>query len=111
LGLQSQHFFGSKNPYKHGDEAQQLFLEDLVLYICKKYKPLSTFENIWLQILVFCQCAHVNFPFHSNLVEHVLLEMVLKTMDLHVLHSLETITTIFAHFDFWMSRGGVDLLH
>jgi hypothetical protein len=34
---------------KHGDETQQQFLEDLVLYICKRYKPLSTFENIWLQ--------------------------------------------------------------
>jgi len=69
-------FFGLRNPYKHGDEKQQPFLEDLVLYICKGYKPLSTFENIWLQILVFHQCPYVNFPFHSNLVEHVLLEMV-----------------------------------
>ncbi len=35
-------FFGSTNPYKHRDEAQQWFLEDLVLYICKGYKLLLT---------------------------------------------------------------------
>ncbi len=33
-------FFGSMHLYKHGDEAQQQILEDLVLYICKGYKPL-----------------------------------------------------------------------
>ncbi len=39
-------FFGSTHLYKHGDEAQQQFLEDLVFYICKGYKPLSTCKNI-----------------------------------------------------------------
>jgi hypothetical protein len=39
-------FFGSTHLYKHGDETQQQCLEDLVLYICKGYKPLSTCENI-----------------------------------------------------------------
>jgi hypothetical protein len=41
-------------------------------------------------------------------VEHALLKMVQKTMDLHVLHNLETTTTIFTSFDLWMSKGGVD---
>jgi hypothetical protein len=40
-------FFSATNPYKKIDEQQQ-FLEDLVLYICKGYMPLSTCENIWL---------------------------------------------------------------
>ncbi len=35
--------------------------------------------------------------------------MVQKTMDLHVLLSFITITIIFASFDLWMSRGGVDI--
>jgi hypothetical protein len=39
-------FFGATNPYKKIDEHQQQFLEDLVLYICKGYKPLSTCENV-----------------------------------------------------------------
>lgn len=46
-------FFASLNPYKHGDETQQWFLKDLVLYIYKGYKPLSTCENIWLQRFSF----------------------------------------------------------
>jgi hypothetical protein len=31
-------FFCSTNPYKHGDEAKQWLLEDLILHICKRYK-------------------------------------------------------------------------
>jgi hypothetical protein len=38
-------FFGLTNPYKNVDETQR-FIENLVLYICKGYKPLSTCENI-----------------------------------------------------------------
>jgi hypothetical protein len=30
-------YFGSINPYKKIDEAQQMFSEDIVLYICKAY--------------------------------------------------------------------------
>jgi hypothetical protein len=36
--------------------------------------------------------------------------MVQKTMDLHVLHTLETTTTISTSFDLWMSKGGVDTI-
>ncbi len=38
--------FGSTNPYKYGDDAQQRFMEDLVFHIYKGYKPLSTCKNI-----------------------------------------------------------------
>jgi hypothetical protein len=41
-------------------------------------------------------------------VEKMLLEMVQKTMDLHVLSNLETTTIVFASFDLWMSKGGVN---
>jgi len=36
--------------------------------------------------------------------------MVQKTMDLHVLPSFETTTTICTSFDISMSKGGVDTL-
>ncbi len=39
-------FFGSKTPYKRHDEAQKLFLKDLVLLTTKGYFPLSTCENV-----------------------------------------------------------------
>ncbi len=35
--------------------------------------------------------------------------MVQKTMDLHVLPSLTIATTVFASFDLWMFKGGVDI--
>jgi len=62
-------FFASINLYKHGDEAQQWFLKDLVLYIYKGYKPLSTCENIWLQRLVSLMFScHFSFSFKYNLI-------------------------------------------
>ncbi len=41
-------FFGIKIPYKKLDEAQQLFLEDLIMLTTKGFFPLSTCENIWM---------------------------------------------------------------
>ncbi len=57
-------FFGATNLYKKGDDAYQNFFEDLMLYICKGYKPFSTCENMWLQKLVLRQCPCVVLPFH-----------------------------------------------
>jgi phytoene dehydrogenase-like protein len=34
-------YFGFTNPYKNNDEAHHMFIEDLVLYICKRYRTLS----------------------------------------------------------------------
>ncbi len=36
-------------------------------------------------------------------------EIIQKTMNLHVLPNLKTITIIFTSFDPWMSRGGEDI--
>jgi hypothetical protein len=41
-------------------------------------------------------------------VEKVLLAMVKKTMQLHLLLELAMATTLSVSFDLWMSRGGVD---
>ncbi len=62
-------FFGSINPYKHGDEARQWFLKDLVLYIYKGYKPLSTCERIQLQRLVSLMFScQFSFSFKYKLI-------------------------------------------
>ncbi len=34
-------YFGSTNPYKNNDETHHMFIKDLVLYICKRYRALS----------------------------------------------------------------------
>jgi len=39
-------YFDLTIPYKNGDEAQQMFLEDLVLYICYFYFHVKTFSYI-----------------------------------------------------------------
>jgi hypothetical protein len=43
-------------------------------------------------------------------MEEVLLVMVIKSMDIHDLLQLASATTIFASFDLWMSRGGIEHL-
>jgi hypothetical protein len=88
-------YFGSTNLYKNGDEAQQMFLEDLVLCIRKGYMPLLSCKNIWLHILILHQCSHVVFLFHPSFVEQIFLTRVTKTMNLHVLPNLESTTIVF----------------
>jgi len=56
-------------------------------------KQLVIKVNFWL--MSSCQIF-----FHSNFVEHVLPKRVQKTMDLHVLRSLETTTIVSTSFDF-----------
>jgi len=41
-------------------------------------------------------------------MEEMLLVMVKKTLDQHVLPNLKIATTISANFDLWMFHGGVD---
>jgi hypothetical protein len=56
-------YFGATNLYKKFDEAQQQFLENLVLYPCKGYKPFSTYDNIWLRRLVLRLYLRLVFSF------------------------------------------------
>jgi hypothetical protein len=69
-----------------------------VLHICKGYKPLSIYKNIWFQRLMLRQCLHVLFPFQSFLVEEMFLAMVKKTMDHHVLSNLAFVTVVSISF-------------
>jgi len=48
------------------------------------------------------------FPSRSSFVEEVLLAMVKKTMDHHVLPNLASIAIVFANFGLWMSYDSVD---
>ncbi len=41
-------------------------------------------------------------------MEEVFLAMVLKTMKLHVLLYFVEAAIVFANFDLWMSKGGMD---
>ncbi len=81
-----------------------------MLYIYKGYTPLSTckmFGKCWK--LELHQCFHVLFFFQSFLMEEVLLIIVKKTMDHHVLFNLAFATIVFTNFDLWMFCGNVDI--
>jgi hypothetical protein len=82
-------YFDATNPYKKSNGAQQQFLENLVLYTCKGYMPLSTCENIWLWNVLH-QCPRVVFPSRTTLVEEVSPIIITKTMQLHVLLTCTT---------------------
>jgi len=92
-------FFGGglTNLYKNSNEAQQ-FSKDLVLYIFKGYRSLSTCEKNWLHMLVLQLCPCVVFAFHFSLLEWMLLAMVTKTIKFHVLPHLSFATTMSAIF-------------
>jgi hypothetical protein len=87
-------FFGSINMYKFSDETHQRFMEDLVLFIYKGYKILSTCQQVWLHRLILCMCPQVVFPSQSSLVEKVCPTMVAKSMELHDLTYLESTNPI-----------------
>ncbi len=70
--------------------------------------PLSACDNIWLRRLVLRFCSRVVFPSWVMFVKEVLLAMVKKTMQLHVLPELVKATTLSTSFDLWMFRGSVD---
>jgi hypothetical protein len=72
--------------------------EDLVFYICKGYRPLSTCEKNSLCWFILHQCLHVVFPSHSFLVEHELHVVVTKTMEFHVLPHLELLFLLVHKF-------------
>jgi hypothetical protein len=65
-------YFGSTNPYKNNDGVWQIFIKDLMLYICKGYKAFSTIKNICLKRLILHQCPLVSFLFQIVLVDEVL---------------------------------------
>jgi hypothetical protein len=58
---------------------------------------------------MLCQCPRVLFPFWSSIVEEVLLAMVKKTVDQHVLSNFASTTVVSTSFDLWTSHNNVDI--
>jgi hypothetical protein len=98
-------FFNFGVLYKNSNPIQELFLEDLILYIIKGYQPFISIKNVWLKRLVLHQCGQVTFPSRQQLGNEVIPSMVNKTMEHHVLPTLANAITVIATFDMWMLRG------
>jgi hypothetical protein len=96
-------FFGSKTPYKRHDEAQKLFLKDLVLLTTKGYLLLSTCENVWMHRLALRLDSKLVFPTQRTLVEEILPTMVDRYLDLYVRPLFFTTFITMVTFDLWMS--------
>jgi hypothetical protein len=86
-------FFNIKGPYKKTNHVQKQFLKDLVFYIAKGCYLLSSIENIWLKKV----CP--SFLNKQQFANKVMPNMVNKTMELYVLHTLIETITIIATFD------------
>ena len=71
------------------DGLQQL-LEDLLLYMAKSYRPLSSIEDIWLRRMCLRIDPHIVFPSRRQLSEEILPAMVEKTMERYVIPNLES---------------------
>jgi hypothetical protein len=103
VGKAISSFFGSKTPYKRHDEAQKLFLEDLVLLTTKGYLLLSTCENVWMQRLALRLDSKLVFPTQRTLAEEILLAIVDRYLDLYVRPLFFTTLTTMITFDLWMN--------
>jgi len=101
-------FFSFIMPYKNSNLAQELFFEDLILYIIQGYQPLSSTENVWLRRLALRQCGPITFPSKQQFSNKVIPSMVNKTMEHHVFPTLVDATIVKITFDLWMSRGSFD---
>lgn len=101
-------FFGAQRPYNKSDPAQVKFMEDLLLFICKSYQPLSIVEDQWLRRFIMHQNPKVIFPSLRQLVREHLPLMLAKTMERYVWPLLDTCDTASITFDLWMSRVGFD---
>ena len=65
-------YFGSKDPYKKCDQAQQDFILNLIPLIAKDCIPLSMVNSQWMRRLVLQCDPRVVFPFQRKLVnQHI----------------------------------------
>jgi hypothetical protein len=98
-------FFGAINPYKKYDETQQQFLEDLMMYICKRYKAffhLSKYLIVEVGITVMSTCClsfslyfggtNASYNGHKN----------------HEIACVVEVMTMSINFDLWMFKGNMD---
>jgi hypothetical protein len=101
-------FFRAINPYKNYDEAQQQFLEDLMMYICKRYKAffhLSKYLVVKVGLTIMSTCC-LSFSLYFSGTNAP--TMVIKTMKLHVSLHLVELMIMFTNFDLWMFKDNMD---
>jgi hypothetical protein len=63
--LQS-HLFWVHKPMQNNDEAHQMFIEDLVLYICKRYHALFITKKMAKKVgFTLMSSSFISFPYYA----------------------------------------------
>ncbi|GMH40414.1 hypothetical protein BSKO_08318 [Bryopsis sp. KO-2023] len=102
-------FFHKKRKYKANSKQQQIFIQDLLLFIVKELQPLSIVEGpFFRQMLLRCDPNFV-FPSRRRVRDVLLKELRQKVDREHVAPILKVAGSISLTFDLWMSRKTEDL--
>jgi hypothetical protein len=99
----------ASRPYSKDDPRQLIFEEDLLLYIAKSLKPLSTVDDPWFKSMIKQSNPKLTVPSRSMLSRHMIPAMVKKCETKYMLPKLAQCQTGTASFDLWMSRGAKDI--
>jgi hypothetical protein len=95
-------YFGSQQPYKSFDPMHIHFIENLMLFVAKRYEILFMVECPLLCCLVMKQNGKIHFPTRKQLVKNHIPLMLAKIMDYYVLPTLAQCDTTTVTFDLWM---------
>lgn len=97
-------YFGNDIPSRKQNQIQVQFLEDLVLFLVKRFNfPLNTCENLWMCRLALKLDPRLVVPFHKTLFANILASLVIHYMNLHVWPLLDVTQIIITTFDLWMN--------
>ncbi len=104
-------YFGSINPYKNNDRAQQMFIKDLVINICKGFWALfNTWKHLIMKVnFMLVSPSFISFSYCS--CEWNVFYNGKKNLNLQVVPKLVSIAIVFASFILWKSKGIVDILN
>jgi len=98
-----------EDSFQKEDVPHKEFLEDFGLLIIKNNLPIQFVESIWLKWLALCSCPKLIFSFRKQFSQEILLRLVEKTKQFHVLFALVECQFTIINFDLWMSKGAYDV--
>ncbi len=98
-----------EDSFQKEDVPHKEFLEDFGLLIIKNNLPIQFVESIWLKWLALCSCPKLKFSFKKQFSKEILLGLMDKTKQFHVLLALVECHSTTTNFDLWMSKRAYDV--
>ena len=88
-------YYGNTRVYGKNDVVQQRYLEDIVLYIAKRYITLFAIENPWFHHLDLLRPdSRVKFSTMKQFAKEIIPSILQKTIEHYVLPTLVSCATI-----------------